>query len=229
MESVDMRKLFGAEVKRRRNGLGLSQEQLAEQADLHRTYVSDVESGKRNPSLASIDRLARALGASLGSVFAGLEQEARANGRADDPAIDQQVDILLVEDTPVDVDLTLAAFGRAKLANPVQVANDGAQALDFLFCRGQFAKRRPENRPQIVLLDLNLPGVHGLEVLKQIRAHPRTRSIHVVVLTISRRDDHIEEALRLGAAAYIVKPVDFRNLSEVTQKLSFRWALLEGS
>jgi CheY-like chemotaxis protein/DNA-binding XRE family transcriptional regulator len=227
MEMIDMRKQFGAEVKRRRTGLGLSQEQLAEHADLHRTYVSDVESGKRNPSLASIDRLARALGASLGSVFASLEAE--TNGGTGDAEINRQVDLLLVEDNPGDVELTLAAFSRAKLANPVQVANDGAAALDFLFCRGQFANRRPENRPQIVLLDLNLPRIHGLEVLKQIRAHPRTRSIHVVVLTISRRDDHIEEALRLGAASYIVKPVDFQNLSEVTQKLSFRWALLDAS
>jgi two-component system response regulator len=229
MEIIDMRKLFGADVKRRRTDLGLSQEQLAEQADLHRTYISDVESGKRNPSLASIDRLARALGASLGSVFAGLEQEAQSNGLSGEVAVNQPVDILLVEDNPEDVELTLAAFSRAKLANPVQVASDGLQALDFLFCRGQFAQRRPENRPQIVLLDLNLPGLHGLEVLKRIRAYPRTRSIHVVVLTVSRRDDHIEEALRLGAASYIVKPVDFQNLTEVTQKLSFRWALLEAS
>jgi CheY-like chemotaxis protein/DNA-binding XRE family transcriptional regulator len=229
MEMIDMRKQFGAEVKRRRTGLGLSQEQLAEHADLHRTYVSDVESGKRNPSLASIDRLARALGASLGSVFAALEAETNGGTGTGDAEINRQVDILLVEDNPGDVELTLAAFSRAKLANPVQVANDGAAALDFLFCRGQFANRRPENRPQIVLLDLNLPRIHGLEVLKQIRAHPRTRSIHVVVLTISRRDDHIEEALRLGAASYIVKPVDFQNLSEVTQKLSFRWALLDAS
>src|SRR6266403_4851782 len=129
MEIIDMRKLFGADVKRRRTDLGLSQEQLAEQADLHRTYVSDVESGKRNPSLASIDRLARALGASLGSVFAGLEQEAQSNGLSGEVAVNQPVDILLVEDNPEDVELTLAAFSRAKLANPVQVASDGLQAL----------------------------------------------------------------------------------------------------
>ena len=226
MQTADVKKGFGAEVKRRRLELGISQEELAERAELHRTYVSDVESGKRNPSLASIQRLARALDSSLGDVFSTVERFGHPGGPEAMPPVTTR-QLLLVEDDPRDLELTVAAFRHAKLTNPIRVVRDGAEALDFLFCRGAHAQRSMAELPQVVLLDLNLPKVHGLEVLRRIKADEQTRGIPVVVLTISKRDEHIREALRLGAESYIVKPVDFQNFSQITPKLSFRWTLLE--
>jgi two-component system response regulator len=226
MEPADVQKGFGAEIKRRRVQLGISQEKLAERASLHRTYVSDVEAGKRNPSLASIQRLTLALGASLGAIFASVEDGAKESGETRGTLARKLGDILLVEDNSKDVEITLAAFRQAKLTNPVQVVQDGPEALDFVFCRGAFAKRQKNDPPQVVLLDLHLPKIHGLEVLRRIKADESTRKIPVVVLTVSQRDDYIREALTLGAQSYIVKPVDFQNFSQSTSKLSFRWAML---
>lgn len=223
MDAADVQKGFGAEIKRRRIELGISQEKLAERANLHRTYVSDVEAGKRNPSLASIQRLTLALGASLGAIFASVEDGSRSPGGETSPKLG---DILLVEDNVKDVELTLTAFKQAKLTNPIEVVHDGAEALDYVFCRGAYAKRVKTERPQVVLLDLHLPKIHGLEVLRRIKADEYARKIPVVVLTVSQRDDYIREAMRLGAQSYIVKPVDFQNFSQSTSKLSFRWAML---
>jgi two-component system response regulator len=223
MQPADVQKGFGAEVKRRRVQLGISQEKLAERANLHRTYVSDVEAGKRNPSLASIQRLTLALGASLGAIFASVEDGKNSNGEPNSPKLG---DILLVEDNHKDIELTLAAFRQAKLTNPIHVIHDGIEALDYVFCRGNYAKRPRTERPQVVLLDLHLPKIHGLEILRRIKGDEFARKIPVVVLTVSQRDDHIQEALRLGAQSYIVKPVDFQNFSQSTSKLSFRWAML---
>src|SRR5215471_5893060 len=168
MQPADVQKGFGAEVKRRRVQLGISQEKLAERANLHRTYVSDVEAGKRNPSLASIQGLTLALGASLGAIFASVEDGTKP-GRQTDGA-PKVGDILLVEDNSRDIELTLTAFRQAKLTNPVQVVHDGTDALDYVFCRGPHAKRSKADCPQVVLLDLHLPKMHGLEVLRRIKA-----------------------------------------------------------
>src|SRR5690349_4011128 len=170
MQAADVQKGFGAEVKRRRIQLGISQEKLAERANLHRTYVSDVEAGKRNPSLASIQRLTLALGASLGAIFASVEDVTKTSAEPGAPLAPKLGDILLVEDNSKDVELTLAAFKQAKLTNPVQVVHDGAEALDYVFCRGSYASRPKNERPQVVLLDLHLPKMHGLEVLRRIKA-----------------------------------------------------------
>ena len=225
MQEIDLRGRFGAEVKRRRIHLGISQEKLTERAALHRTYVSDVESGKRNLSLASIQRLTEALGASLGAVFASVEAPGGPAPNGHGPG--RVAEILLVEDDPGDIKLTLAAFKQAKLTNHLEVVHDGAEALDFLLCRGPWAARPAEQGPHVVLLDLGLPKINGLEVLRRLKAEPRTRQLPVVVLTASRRDQHMLEALRLGAQAYIVKPLDFQNFSQIVPQLSFRWALLE--
>jgi two-component system response regulator len=141
----------------------------------------------------------------------------------------QLVDVLLVEDNPADAELTLEGLKRDGLTNRILVVRDGATALDFVFCRRQYATRRIEHSPQVLLLDLNLPKVHGLEVLRRIKEDERTRHIQVVVLTISRKDEHIRQALELGAAAYIVKPVDFQNLSKITPKLSYQWAMVDST
>jgi CheY-like chemotaxis protein/DNA-binding XRE family transcriptional regulator len=227
----DLKKGFGAELKRRRIETGISQERLAELADLHRTYISAVESGKRNLTLESIQRLAQALGASVASFFASLEhgpaeQEKRSDLRTFDGPGREAGTILLVEDDPKDVEFTLTAFKTAKLANPVQVASDGAAALEILGCGDSRPKTKEPSLPHLVLLDLHLPKLHGLEVLRRIRSDRRLKQMPVVVLTASRSDRDLQEAMRLGANAFLTKPVDFHRFADMTPKLRFRWALL---
>ncbi|NDY41505.1 response regulator [Dissulfurirhabdus thermomarina] len=130
-------------------------------------------------------------------------------------------EILLVEDNPDDVELTLHAFRKYRLANRVHVVRDGQEALDRLLGDGDAAGPLPK----VVLLDLNLPKVHGLEVLRRLRADPRTALIPVVVLTTSALDRDLEESYRLGANSYIVKPVDFQRFVEVCRVLGLYWLL----
>jgi CheY-like chemotaxis protein len=137
------------------------------------------------------------------------------------------VNVLLVEDDPDDVEMTLLAFKKSRMANQVDVVRDGREALDYLFCRGKHSHRKQSDLPQVVLLDLNLPKINGLEVLQQIKSDERTQHLSVVILTVSQKNWDIEECVRLGADAYIVKPVDFHNLSRTTPLLSLNWALLK--
>jgi len=135
------------------------------------------------------------------------------------------VEILLVEDNSDDERLALHAFKRQKIANIVHVVRDGAEALEYVFCTGAYAERGMEN-PKVILLDLKLPLVDGLEVLRQIRSNPQTRLIPVVMLTSSSEERDIVEAYRLGANSYIVKPVDFDQFNEVAKSLGFYWLIL---
>jgi CheY-like chemotaxis protein len=220
MVATDLKALLGMAIKTERSVQGISQEELAWRAGLHRTYVSDVERGARNPSIESIEKLAQALKLSISALF-----ERASNGHASSDI----VEILLVEDDARDVQLTRRAFEKARITNPLQVVHDGLEALDFLFARGPYANR-PENRhPKIILLDLNLPTINGIEVLRQIKADHRTRKIPVVVLTVSNRDRDIAECRRLGAETYIVKPVAFQNFSAVIPHLEMEWTLLKRS
>jgi two-component system response regulator len=139
---------------------------------------------------------------------------------------DTHVEILLVEDNPNDVKLALHAFRKNNLANRVQVARDGAEALEFLFGLGRFAGRVVEDGPRLILLDLKLPLVDGLDVLRQIKADPRTRAIPVVVLTASTEERDLVDSYKLGVNSYIVKPVDFDQFTECTRQLGFYWLLL---
>jgi CheY-like chemotaxis protein len=139
---------------------------------------------------------------------------------------EKAVEILLVEDNPNDLELALRALRKHHLANRIEVARDGAEALEFLFCRGAYAHRDPKNGPKVILLDLKLPLVDGLEVLREIKADPRTRTIPVVVLTSSSQDRDIVESYNLGASSYIVKPVDFEQFTEAVRQLGFYWLLL---
>ncbi len=139
------------------------------------------------------------------------------------------VQILLVEDNPNDVKLALHAFKKHNLANHVHVARDGAEALEFIFCTGAHAHRHIEYGPKVILLDLKLPLVDGEEVLRRIKADPRTRSIPVVVLTSSREERDVGESYRLGVNSYIVKPVDFDQFSEAVRHLGFYWLLFNQS
>jgi two-component system response regulator len=136
------------------------------------------------------------------------------------------VEILLVEDNPNDVELTLHAFRKYHLTNRMQVVSDGEEALDFIFCRGQFSSRNILNGPRVVLLDIKLPKVDGLEVLRQVKADERTRKIPVVLLTSSREERDILAGYTNGANSYIVKPVDFEQFTESVRTLGMYWLLL---
>lgn len=133
----------------------------------------------------------------------------------------EPIPILLVEDNPADVELTLRAFKRRKLANPVAVARDGEEALDYIRRHGKFATGAPV--PGIILLDLRLPKVDGLEVLREFKSHPVYRNIPVVVLTTSAEDRDIKRSYELGAASYIVKPVEFERFQEVVERIDLYW------
>jgi two-component system, response regulator len=139
--------------------------------------------------------------------------------------MDNGVEILLVEDNPNDEILALHAFKRQKIANDVHVVRDGAEALEYIFCTGAYTNRKIEN-PKVILLDLKLPYVDGIEVLRQIRSDPRTKLVPVVVLTSSNEERDVVEAYRLGVNSYIVKPVDFDQFNGVAKQLGYYWLLL---
>jgi two-component system response regulator len=134
--------------------------------------------------------------------------------------------ILLVEDNQDDVDLTLRAFDKHKLANQLAVARDGVEALDYLFARGAHAGRDPKQLPELVLLDLKLPKIDGLSVLKQIRANEATRRLPVVVLTSSNEEGDIITSYDLGANSFVRKPVDFAQFVEAARQLGLYWLML---
>jgi two-component system, response regulator len=138
----------------------------------------------------------------------------------------QQVEILLVEDDPNDAELTLRALQARNLANQVFVARDGAEALAFFFGDGPHPWREIGITPKVILLDLKLPKVDGLEVLRRLKADERTRALPVVVLTSSREEPDIAEAYRRGANSYIVKPVDFEAFARAVSELGLYWVLL---
>jgi len=133
------------------------------------------------------------------------------------------VEILLVEDSATDLELTLRALKKANLANQIEIARDGQEALDFLFARNQYSERSPEDKPRLVLLDLKLPKVDGLEVLKIVKSDPRTRSIPIVVLTSSSEQRDIVDSYDLGVNSYIVKPVDFDGFTAAIAELGLYW------
>ncbi len=134
--------------------------------------------------------------------------------------------ILLVEDNPDDEELTRLALSKNNIINAFHVAHDGAEALDFLFCRGAYAKRDPADLPTLVLLDLKLPKVEGLEVLRQLRADERTRLMPVVILTSSKEEQDLVNGYRYGANSYIRKPVDFDQFVEAVRQLGLYWLIL---
>jgi len=137
-----------------------------------------------------------------------------------------EVEILLVEDSAEDAELTIRALRRSKIANEIRVAEDGAEALDFLFCRGAHKDRTFVHPPRLVLLDLKLPKVSGMEVLRAIRADERTRAIPVVVLTSSKEERDVIEGYKLGVNAYAQKPVDFEQFAETVRQIGMFWMLI---
>lgn len=134
--------------------------------------------------------------------------------------------ILLVEDNQDDIDLTLRALRMHNLANEVVTVRDGAEALDFLFCRGDYVERSPDKLPQLILLDINLPKLSGLEVLKQVRSSELTRLLPVVMLTTSKQDRDVLESYVSGANSYVQKPVSFTEFTEAVKQLGVYWLIL---
>lgn len=134
--------------------------------------------------------------------------------------------ILLVEDNPDDIDLTLFALTQSNIMNEVVVARDGVEALDYLFGRGRDVQRDLRQMPQVILLDLKLPRLDGLEVLRQIRADPRTRRLPVIILTSSNEEQDLVASYNLGANSYIRKPVDFGQFVEAVKQLGLYWLVL---
>ncbi|MEW5939033.1 MAG: response regulator [Chloroflexota bacterium] len=134
--------------------------------------------------------------------------------------------ILLVEDNPDDVALTLRALKKNKIGNNVVVARDGAEALDFLFCTGTYAGRDPREKPQVVLLDIKLPKVDGMEALSRIRSDERTKMLPVIILTSSKEQQDLVNGYKLGANSYIVKPVDFEQFMDAVRQLGLYWLVL---
>lgn len=134
--------------------------------------------------------------------------------------------ILVVEDNPDDEALTLRALRTHHICNEVAVVRDGAEALDYLFCRGRYAQRHPASLPQVVLLDLRLPKLDGMDVLRALRAEDSTRHLPVVILTSSDEERDIVESYRLGVNSYVRKPVDFNEFMEGVRQLGLYWMLL---
>jgi two-component system, response regulator len=135
-------------------------------------------------------------------------------------------EILLVEDNPDDIELTLRAFRISNVANQVVVVHDGVEALDYLFATGSHAGRDAEALPHVVLLDLQLPRLDGLQVLERVRAHPKTKLLPIVILTSSTEDRDLVKAYTLGANSYVRKPVDFQEFVEAVRQLGLYWLLL---
>jgi CheY-like chemotaxis protein len=136
------------------------------------------------------------------------------------------VELLLVEDNPEDLELSLRALRKANFINRIHVARDGAEALEYIFCEGPHAARQIVDVPKVILLDLKLPKIDGLEVLKRIKGDARTRMIPIVVLTSSREQRDVVESYQLGVNSYIVKPVNFERFAEAVRNLGLYWLLL---
>jgi two-component system, response regulator len=139
---------------------------------------------------------------------------------------DGRVDILMVEDNANDEELTLHELRKYHLANKIHVVRDGQEALEYVFCTGRYADRNIANQPHVILLDIKLPLIDGLEVLRRIKQDPRTRTVPVVMLTSSREERDLIESYRLGVNSYIVKPVDFDQFKESARVLGMYWLLL---
>jgi CheY-like chemotaxis protein len=140
--------------------------------------------------------------------------------------MNRHIELLLVEDNPDDVELAVHALRREHLVNDITVARDGAEALDFIFCRGPHSNRSHLSPPRLILLDLKLPKVDGLEVLRAIKADPRSQAIPVVVMTSSKEDRDVVESYKLGVNAYVQKPVDFEQFRSVVKDLGLFWLVI---
>jgi two-component system, response regulator len=224
---------FGSVVRSQRLSAGFSQEELAHRSGLHRTYVTDVERGARNPSLNSIKKLSGALGVSLSDLFRLVEggdpasQPLNSTGDQGGSWRKANVEILVVANDPGEVESTQNALKENNVTNAVHFVRDGSEALDFVFCTGPFKKRDVLHPPDAVVLDLKLDNVGGLEVLDRIRQNPITKSVPVIAL-VSQPNQDIAKAQVLGISDFIVKPLDFSKLVRAISKTGLAWRLVKG-
>lgn len=136
------------------------------------------------------------------------------------------VEVLLVEDNPSDVELTLRALKKRNIANRVHVVNDGEEALDFVFNRGKYKDRNINERLKFILLDLKLPKIDGIEVIKALKSDNRTKSIPIVIMTSSKEEEDLVKSYKLGVNSYIVKPLDFSQFQDIVEKIGYYWLLV---
>jgi two-component system, response regulator len=137
------------------------------------------------------------------------------------------IEILMIEDSPLDAELATQAFRKNRLVNKIQIVQDGREALDYLFCSGAYSGRTPARMPVLILLDLKLPGMDGIEVLREIRLDPRTKSLPVIVMTSSKEEQDVVRSSKLGINGYILKPVDYNQFVDTVNRLTVSWLILD--
>jgi two-component system response regulator len=140
--------------------------------------------------------------------------------------MNDKIEILLVEDNPHDAEMTIRSLRKVNLANKLVHLKDGAEALDFIFAKGTFAGRQIENKPKVILLDIKMPKIDGIEVLRQIKLNPTTKTIPVVIMTSSKEEQDIITSYNLGVNSYVVKPVDFEGFAKAVAELGFYWLMI---
>ncbi|MBS1526202.1 MAG: response regulator [Bacteroidetes bacterium] len=143
--------------------------------------------------------------------------------------IDNKVEILLVEDNPHDAEMTIRALRRVNLANKLIHVKDGAEALDFIFSKGVYSERNVDDKPKVILLDIKMPKVDGIEVLRQLKSDEKTRSIPVVIMTSSKEEQDIITSYDIGVNSYVVKPVDFEGFAKAVSQLGYYWLITNQS
>ena len=228
-----LRRYVGYTIRDIRLELNFTQDELANRAGLHRTYITDGERGHRNISIESIEKIAAALQTPLSVIFERCEEKRsqplqlvntarHQNLRAPHP-----IEILLIEDDPNFVELSLHAFKMANVRNVIHVARDGIEALDCIFATGSYESRKSLPPPSLILLDLKLPKVDGLEVLSRIRTNDSTKHIPVIVMTSSQSAEDISRCESMGVQQYLTKPISFGMFSSIAASIGLQWLLLE--
>jgi CheY-like chemotaxis protein/predicted XRE-type DNA-binding protein len=221
MTELEVRTLFATALRRWRHQRGLSQEDLAERADLHRTYISDVERSARNLSLGSIHKLAQALDISAATLF--LPSEPSAGQPTATPRAGL-APILVVEDQPGDEKLILETLKQAPCANSVHVVRSATETVEFL---GSHEGGTPEESPALILFSLSQPKDRSLDLLRRLKTEARTQTIPLVVLTGSETDPEIAKCRRLGVETFLTKPLSLFKLSGALRQLHLGWALVK--
>lgn len=212
----------GLRVGACRRKMGFTRDELALLSQVEQREITEIEHGMRDATLRDLLNLADALHVTVGKLLARLDALDEAPSRKGLPlAVPKARAILIVEDSPTDAALTIRAFKVAGISNQLVVAKDAEQGMDYLFGTGMYEKEKPA-KPQLIVLDLNLPGMSGIEFLRRVKGYPSTLHVPIVVLTATRNDKSIKECGRLGAESYIVKPLSLRSSVKATPNLTPR-------